>query len=277
MTSFSSLSLDTIRSAAPSVFTTEGFHTTSDKYKPIPTINIVEGLIAKGFMPVRVSQSSSRIEGKELFVKHMLRFRHVDAQPNHKGLYPEVCLINSHDGTHAYKLVAGVYRLICSNGLIGWAESCQVRVKHIGDETYNRVIEGSFEVMRHGEQLLLSADSMGEIQLDDREALILAETAHSLKFEEDSLQGRAIKPSQLLTPRRYADQPKDLFTTFNVIQENLMKGGLSGGARDANNRYKRTTTRQVNSIDSNVKLNQALWKMADRMAELKSGNVSLVA
>jgi hypothetical protein len=67
-----------------------------------------------------------------------------------------------------------------------------------------------------------------------------------------------IAPAQLLAPRRREDTANDLWTTFNVVQENVIKGGLHGVGRDANNRRRRVTTRAVNGIDQDVKLNKAL-------------------
>lgn len=47
-------------------------------------------------------------------------------------------------------------------------------------------------------------------------------------------------------------------------QENLLKGGLSGRTAQG----KRTQTRPVNGIDGDVKLNRALWVMAENMLNL---------
>ena len=48
-----------------------------------------------------------------------------------------------------------------------------------------------------------------------------------------------------------------------------MRGGLKGKARDSNGRLRKTTTRPVKALDRNIKLNQALWSLTERMAELK--------
>ncbi|MEA9980016.1 DUF932 domain-containing protein, partial [Pseudomonas sp. RTS4] len=70
-----------------------------------------------------------------------------------------------------------------------------------------------------------------------------------------------ITPSQLLLPRRREDRSDDLWTTFNRVQENVIKGGLDG----RNKKGRRTKTRAVNGIDQDVKLNRALWKLAHAM------------
>ncbi|MGG6549144.1 UNVERIFIED_CONTAM: DUF945 domain-containing protein, partial [Prevotella sp. 15_C9] len=71
---------------------------------------------------------------------------------------------------------------------------------------------------------------------------------------------------QLLRPRRFDDRESDLWSTFNRVQENLVKGGLDG--RTANGRRQRT--RPVQGIDQNVRLNRALWLLAEGMRELKA-------
>lgn len=47
--------------------------------------------------------------------------------------------------------------------------------------------------------------------------------------------------------------------------ENLIKGGLPGRTEKG----KRTTTRPVKAIDGDVKLNKALWLIAEKFRTLK--------
>jgi hypothetical protein len=92
--------------------------------------------------------------------------------------------------------------------------------------------------------------------------------AHQLVYEDPA--EAPIRPEQLLLEHRYDDKGKDLWTTFNVVQENIMKGGLRGRKRDANGRMRNTTTRPVKSIDRDVKLNKALWVLTEEMSRLKT-------
>ena len=69
--------------------------------------------------------------------------------------------------------------------------------------------------------------------------------------------------TQILTPRRYEDRQDDLWTTYQRLQENLLKGGIPGRTAQG----KRTHTRSVNGIDGDVKLNRALWVMAESLLE----------
>src|SRR5579863_8630376 len=125
------LSHDTLRKLAPSIFAESGSLKTSEKYAHISTIQVIDALSKEGFIPVKAMQSRSRLEDKKAFAKHCVRFRHVDTQPTvNGGLFPELILTNSHDGLSSYKLQSGLYRLVCSNGMVAGENHCEVRVKH---------------------------------------------------------------------------------------------------------------------------------------------------
>ncbi len=267
---FNGLNLESLQRITPSIFTQVGAANTSSKYKHISTIEVVNGLMSEGFMPVKAMQSRTRKIGNAPFSKHMLRFRHVDSIPTVGGLFPELVLVNSHDGLSSYRLMAGLYRLICSNGLVAGDTFKEVRVRHQGDVVGN-VIEGSYEVMKEATQLLEHAEQMGSVELTHPEKTIFAEVVHQLRFDGDeSLTKEAIKPEQFLKPRRYQENGKnDLFTVFNVVQENAIKGGLRGWARDEKGRAKRVSTREIKSIDQNNSLNRALWTLAEKMMQLR--------
>ena len=75
-----------------------------------------------------------------------------------------------------------------------------------------------------------------------------------------------ITEAQVLNARRFEDRSDDLWTTFNRVQENLTRGGLHGRSRSG----RAMSTRPVTGIDQNVKLNRALWVLADAMRRLKA-------
>lgn len=105
---------------------------------------------------------------------------------------------------------------------------------------------------------------MQAITLDAGESEVFARAALALKYDEDK--PAPITESQILMPRRFEDRRPDLWSVFNRAQENLTKGGLHG--RAANGR--RQQTRPVQGIDSDIRLNRALWLLADGMRALKA-------
>jgi hypothetical protein len=257
------LAEDQMRRAAPSIFA-EGKHgSRSERYTYIPTIDVLRGLRHEGFEPFMVAQSKSRIEGKTEFTKHMIRMRHA-GQVNTRPEANEIILINSHDGASSYQMLAGMFRFVCHNGLVCGDTFADVRVPHRGNVT-DHVIEGAYEVLHGFERVQDSRDAMRVITLDDGEAEVFARSALTLKYDES---GKAlpITETQILRPRRFDDNRADLWSVFNRVQENLVKGGLTGCA--ANGRQQRT--RPVQGIDQNVRLNRALWLLADGLRQLKA-------
>jgi hypothetical protein len=88
--------------------------------------------------------------------------------------------------------------------------------------------------------------------------------------DKDGVVHTPIQPVQMLIPRRTADTGHDLWSTFNVVQENAVRGGLSGMRQTDDGRWRRATTREITGIDQDIKLNKALWVLAEKMAELKA-------
>ncbi|HMM21474.1 MAG TPA: DUF932 domain-containing protein [Selenomonadales bacterium] len=248
---------------APSIFAAGKHQSRSDRYTYIPTSEVLSGLRKEGFQPFMVAQSKSRVEGKSEFTKHMLRLR-PDGQIQNQEAY-EIILINSHDGTSSYQMLGGVLRFVCQNGCVAGDIIEDIRVPHRGNITEN-VIDAAYKIVDDFGAVEESIDNMKGARLALPEARAFAEAALSLKY--DSKDAAPILPEQLLTARRYEDRGKDdLWNAFNRIQENLVKGGLRGKTATG----KRTTTREVMAIDTNIKLNRALWILSERMAGLKAG------
>jgi len=268
------LTMDEIARRAPSALATRPFDAMSAKYSHIPTLGVIEAMIAAGFQPFSAVQGRTRVPGKGEFTKHMLRFRHEDALQSLAvgDVIPEIVLVNSHDGTSAYKLIAGLYRLICSNGLmVSDGEIDSLSIAHKGNVAKD-VVEGSHKLIGDTQRSLATVQNWTRLQLTDGEQNAFAESAHTLRFA--NAEGKTTTPitaAQLLTPRRREDVGSDLWHTLNRVQENVIAGGLSAVHRDADGRrIRRVSTRRINSIDQDMRLNRALWELAAKMAELKS-------
>jgi len=111
---------DEMRQIAPSIFATSAHESRSERFQPIPTIEILRALTAEGFVPVGAKQSATRTEGKADFTKHLIRLRRVDdGKTYHVGdTVCEILLKNANDGTSAYELMAGLFRVRCLNSLV---------------------------------------------------------------------------------------------------------------------------------------------------------------
>ena len=259
------LAEDLMRQAAPSIFA-EGKHASrSERYTYIPTIEVLRGLRKEGFEPFMVAQSKSRIEGKTDFTKHMIRMRHagqVEAKPEAN----EIILINSHDGASSYQMLAGVFRFVCCNGLVVGTVSNDIRIPHKGN-IQSDVIEGAFRVLDDFEAVDASADGMKTLTLKPDEERAFATAALALRYGERS-EGQPPAPitvDQLIEARRPEDLGHSLWTTFQRVQENALRGGQRGRSVQG----RRMQTRAVGSIDRSVSLNRALWVLAEEMRKIK--------
>lgn len=245
---------------APSLFTHGAAAHTSERYKSIATYDVIDSLLQEGFYPTTATQSATRSAEKKVFAKHMVRFRHRDYHNCGNGLFPELVLINSHDGLSSYRLMAGLYRQICTNGLVAGKNYDEVRIRHQGDIIGN-VIEGTYRVIESSQKMLRIVEHMGNVALPEEKRLAFSAQAHALRFSEDA--NLVIEPQNLLIPRRREDIRHDLFSVFNVVQENLMKGGISGYRLNEHGRWRRAKSRKITSIDQNIRLNRDLWTIAE--------------
>lgn len=255
----SPLSNDQIFAVAPSIFAESKHESRSDRYAYIPTIDVLEGLRKEGFLPFMVAQSKTRIEGKQDFTKHMLRLRTADEITS--GEAKEIILINSHDGTSSYQMMGGIYRFVCHNGMVSGDTISDVKVRHSGN-VKDDVIEAAYTIVDQFDQIDESIDGMKSAQLLLPEAEAFARAALTLKYDDQA----PIAARSLLEVRRSEDRGSDVWAVFNRIQEHLMKGGQRGKAKTG----RRLTTRPVQAIDNDVKLNKALWIVAQAMANEKS-------
>lgn len=255
---------DALFRVAPSIFATEPWGAMSDRYGFVPTIDVVGRLAGEGYYPVRAEQSRSRIEGKSDFTRHMVRFRHQDfLQPMTVGTeFPEVVLVNSHDGACTLEFLAGIFRLWCSNGAVcPVGDSAGFKIRHNGSADFmERVIGATMGVVENTGLAMGKMVEWKEITLDRSEQLALAGAAIELRNAT-----LPIKPEQLLATRRTADLSPDLWTVENVIQENLIRGGI----RTRNATGRRATTRAVGSVNEDIRLNKGLWILSQAMADLK--------
>ena len=281
----SPLTDDQIRRYAPSVFAEDKHDSRSARYTFIPTSAVLTGLRREGFEVFSVMQSRSRVEGKENFTKHMLRLRRADQTLTHVGQeLAEIALVNSHDGTSSYELIAGYLRLACMNGLMVASSVLEsVKIAHKGD-IVNNVIEGAFTVIDNFERADASRDGMKALTLDTDEQRLFARAALVTRFGTDEERtdpetGRVapipVTVDQALRPRRAEDRANDLWTTFNRLQETTVAGGVRHAQLSQTGR--RGTTRAVTGISQNVALNRALWELAEGMKTLKTGGAINVA
>ena len=270
------LERDDLERLCPSFYATAPKEDVSDKYTFLNTRDISLLLLENNWYPVSAREQRSNKSENRGFTKHIVRWANPEFALN--GQRIEIVGTNSHNRSSAFSLMAGIFRLVCSNGLI--AQTGKVgsfKVRHKGDITH-QVLEAVNGISSTATQISHRINDFQTIDMSPDEQGVFAAAAHQYIYDEP--EKAPISPEALLAPKRYTDRkdekgaygshalPKpDLWTTFNVVQENIMKGGVKGYNRE---KFRRVTTRKITSIDKDVKLNKALWTLTEKFAELKS-------
>jgi hypothetical protein len=250
-----------INKLAPSIFAHSPVAGVSERYAFLPTASILKGMRNRGWVPVTAAEQPVRVDRRRGFQKHILRFCRADQLGASFEARPEVVLINSHDKSSAYQLHVGFFRFVCSNGLVVANSTFErISIKHY-DFNPESVIEASFEILRAVPDLTKKVRLFQDRQLIEHERLAFATGASALRWNDPN--EAPIRPQILLNPKRYGDKNADLWTTFNVIQENLLRGGQRDYSRRTRADRQMPKSRAVKSIDEDMRLNKALWHMAE--------------
>lgn len=271
---------DQLQRQFPAIFSQSEKETLSERYLYIPTFKLVEGLQREGFEIIGAKQSSSRSLVNREHAKHVVYMTHVSMKKEMTvgEELPMIALTNSHNGLSSFQIDTAFFRLACSNGLLMPTSSMNsARIIHKKGMEQD-VIEASFKVIEQFPKQVEVISSMKRIDLNQDERMILAESAANIAFDENEIHlnrqlGRDIIP-KLLTVRRGDDKKADLWTTFNVVQENIIKGGIRIVRENEEGKRSYSKTRAVNSIDRDAKLNKELMSLAQKMHQLKTGVVA---
>ena len=264
------LSNEQLKQQAPALFTKQAHDDASDKYHFVSTIDVINEIKSLNWYPVHVSEASVRDINKEGYQRHLVRFRHFDDFLNPKDNAVELLLFNSHDRSIAFSISAGIYRFVCANGLV-IADSVfeSYKIKHIGDR-FNDIQTAIDKITSYKPQLQYKIETFESIELSLVEQEAFAKSSISLRFEKHL----EIDYKDLLVPHRDVDTSDDLYTVLNVIQENLLRGNISGTNKETGRRF---TSKEITSISKDVEVNQGLWDIAERIASIKEPQTALAA
>ena len=258
------LTNEQLKAKAPSLFQDQPYHEVSSKYHFIPTIEIIEQLRSENWYPVTVNEAGVRDLDKDGFQQHYVRFQHFSDLINPNANVVELLLFNSHDRSKSFTISAGIYRCICSNGLV-IADSIfnSYKIKHLGDKE-NDVIDAVSKITQIKPKLLSKISKFENIILNQDEKEAFLQSAIPLRFNEHL---ELDNPNELLTPLRIEDEKDDLYTILNILQENLLSSKVSGYNKETNRRF---TSKQITSISKDVEINKGLWDIAERIASIKN-------
>jgi len=245
---------------APAIFAEEPSDTVSGRYKFLPTTEIIDILGEAGWKPWSAEQVNGRTPERLRTAKHLIRFRHENICLNEESvtgdLVPEILLINSHDGLAAYQLRAGIFRLICANGMVVSEEDFgSIRIRHQAFEP-KEVLRASEIFCENTTNLNNTIEYWRNTVLDPRLQRLFVREAAKLRFVDPS----DAMVSEVGKSNRPADDGNSLWLTFNRCQENLMTGGWL-------NEETRRRVRPIKSIPKNLDINSKLWDLASKYSK----------
>ena len=254
------MSKEQVKDVAPSVFTTKPSNGVSDKYTHIPTERVIDDMEELGWKIVEAKEVKARKKSTVGFQKHLLVFRNNDVIIKGKDndtVFPQILLTNSHDGKNAFTFTAGLFRLICSNGLVIADEKFEdVKMRHMG-YTFEELQELIKSMVNKLPLTVESMNKMKAIELEEASILDFARKALNCRFSEVEMNRIKIDLHDFLTPVRKEDQGNDLWSVFNVVQEKLIEGDFN--YRSANKPRK---AREVKNFKQDMKINKKLFELA---------------
>ena len=254
------LSKENIKSLAPAVFAEKPSSEVSKHYTHIPTTKVIDDMEMLGWKPFEEKEVKARKNSTRGFKKHLIVFRYDDVVINGEDgdrVFPQILLTNSHDGKNAFQFQAGLYRLVCSNGLvIADTQFEAVKMRHMG-YTFEDLQVLIKEMV---EKLPLTVESMNQMkakELEQEQILAFAKEAINTRFTEKEVNRIKIDWDAFIKPVRYEDEGNDLWSVFNVVQEKLIEGDfdytIGGKARKA---------REIKNFKQDMKINKELFELA---------------
>jgi hypothetical protein len=266
------LSNDDIRRVCPmALHTTPTNPDVSDKYVHANTMTVVEDLAKLGWFPVQAKQCRNKKNSSGIRSFHMIAFQNPDVKitktlDNGEKIvdtYPRIILTNSHDGFNSFKFMVGLFRLICSNGLVVCNnQMVDMSIRHINYdfEELRKIVASAIAQVP---DIVNTMNDMRNVMLTDEQKTALATEVVKIRKgieDDENYVVDAEVVEDILTPVRNEDNGNDLWTIFNICQEKMIKGGF--GFRGATNKLRKQ--RGITSIKKDMDFNQRLWQTASQ-------------
>lgn len=250
------MSLQNIQEVCSSAFTLASAPNVSNNYTHIPTSQVIEDMIELGWTPV--SAQEVRARKSRGYQKHIIRFQNQNIMikgNDGDDVFPELLLTNSHDGKNAFHLRVGLYRLVCSNGLvIADTEFSNVAIRHMG-YTFEALREQVLAMINTLPNLVQKINTFRTTELSETQIEEFATKAVALRWKGKK---SYVELTELVAAERDQDKGSNLWTVFNRIQEKLVNGGLS-----YNNGKKTRKVRALKNFTADMQFNGELWQLAE--------------
>lgn len=272
-----------LREQVPAAFSGHASPKVSDRYGFISTAAAIDILAQNGFHATKAIQKPSRNSGNELYNDHMITFASANRFEG-DGERGTLTLYNSNNARSSCKLYAGVFRFICSNGIVA-GEGFEAKLRHstLTANGFNDLVNDQAKALP---ALMDSIERLKSIAMDPKQVLDFAYDAAELRWsldptwqpnsgrtdtpETESLRGSYATAQTLLdmnATRRYGDAGSDAWTVFNKAQESLIRGGVRiRSYTDRNQHGANRKARPIAALAETVRVNRKLWDLADALA-----------
>jgi hypothetical protein len=241
-----------------SVFTKVAAPHLSPRYVHVDSEQVVNAMVAEGFQVASVQTATSR-SASEAFGRHMIDFRHPD-MPSIGDAVPRIVFVNSHDGSTRASALAGVFRFVCSNGMVVGNTMYQEKLRHCGAAA-TTLVERMQALAKNTAPLFTQIDRWSKLDMSAERRRDFARMAAQLRWADAD----RFTVEDLLQVRRPEDDKGDLWTVFNRLQETTTQGhGMEGLTRAG----RVTTARPLKEIQSNLTYNAQLWELAEEFSTI---------
>lgn len=249
-----------------SALATQASERMSKRYGFIPTNEIVDAFSRDGWVLTKGTEAKVRTDARRGLQRHLLRFAHQSQLTLGIKERIETILVNSHDGTSSLQIGAGVFRMACANGIVV-ADStvASIRLGHHKLEM-DTVINSAHTILGQAQKVSEVIECWKGTQISKDDAFHLAEQGIKLRWPDTTSQPVSA-PVVALGIHRLEDIGSDLWTVFNRVQENVLRGGIQDSTRMTAFGKRFRATRSVKSLTEDVRINKGLWEIASQFAK----------
>ena len=233
----------------------------SKHYSFVPTVNVINDFRSLGYEVVDAKQVKARKKSTNGYQKHLITFEHPKYKTEDNKEYPQILLTNSHDGGNAFTLSAGIFRLVCSNGLVIKTEDYgSTRLVHKG-YSFEAVQKLVKEFEKTADEALTKVTAMKEVDLTKDLQIEFAKEAALLRFKSKSFNmdniGKVVDLDDILNAERKEDEGDRLWEVFNRVQESIINGKFHYLSNT-----KRRKARPIKNFKQNIEVNKKLSELA---------------
>ena len=189
------------------------------RYKHIETMDVINNFRDKGWIIRTVCGSSN-------FSTHMIRLVHPEITIGEDRV--ELVVSNSYNGRTTLKVKLGIFRLVCSNGLIIGDTFFSIEQKHIGGAVQQELENKYEQLVAETNKLKKHIDILKTTKLEDLDPQVVKRALENIttNIVGEKTQAYGTDLPKLIKPTREEDEDTTLWNVLNIVQEKAINGGV---------------------------------------------------